>query len=103
MRIIELLVSLVKLIWELLWLLMDLLVPRFVTEWVIVQDTPDGYYPICAVSDLDEHEWHEDLLFCQMHSFAFLGMGLLPKQISQVINRAEYDRVTNTNNHGGFA
>lgn len=81
----------------------DLLIPRFITEWVVVQDTPDGYYPICAVSDLDEHEWHEGLLFCQMQSFAFLGMGLLPKQISQVINRAEYDRITNKNNHGGFA
>lgn len=95
--------KIIKMLWAFICFLADRLIPRFVTEWFVMQDTPDGYYPICAVSDLDEHEWHEDLLFCQMQSFAFLGMGYFPKQISEVVNRSEYERRTNTNNHGGFA
>lgn len=85
-----------------LWLL-DMLIPRFVTEWVVIEDTPDGFFPVCAVNDLDEYEWHEGLLFCQMRSFAFLGMGFFSKQITEVVSRAEYERRTNTINGGGFS
>lgn len=65
----------------------DVIVPRFLTEYVALQEMEDGYVIVCALHDVEEDENFDAIM--KMQTFNFFGLGLFHKSIGDIIPWSE--------------
>lgn len=62
--------------------LLDLLVPRFITEDVALEQLDDGYHPVCCMDDVRPGERFDGIV--AMRSFTWMGVAFAPRVIGEV-------------------
>jgi len=67
---------------KLLLRILDVLIPRFLDEDVVVELRDDGYHLLFPMSEVEPHEVFDGIV--TMRTFNFFGIALFPKQIGEV-------------------
>ncbi len=74
----------------------DFLIPRFITEYVVLELRDDGYHAICSSRWLQEWEFHRGLRFQKWRSFNFFGQSKYPRAVDQALLQLDsFDEVQN--------
>jgi len=74
----------------------DFLIPRFITEYVVLELRDDGYHPICSSRWLQEWEFHRGLRFQKWRSFNLFGQSKIPRVVDQgLLQLNSFDEVLN--------
>lgn len=75
------------------WL--DILVPRFIDEWVVLVDQGTHLEPLCNIDDLEEWEFSKNMRFEKCRSFNLFGKALFPKGTGEQWMLDSFDEVQN--------
>lgn len=67
--------------------IIDLVIPRFLDEYVALVEINGNYEIVCTISDLRPLEKFDVV---KMRCFNFFGRALFPKQISEIILWEDY-------------
>lgn len=62
---------------KLLSFLFEFLVPRFIEEWVMLEEKPDSYHPVCSYLDIQEGETFDAM--CKAKSITWFGFCFFPR------------------------
>lgn len=67
--------------------ILDIIIPRFLEEWVALSEQEDGYYPVCSVKDLYDGEIPDAV--AKFKLFNLFGLAI-PYSAGDAISWAEY-------------
>lgn len=71
----------------------DVMMPRFITEYVVLVEQHDGYHPLCSLDDLEVWEFHKSMAFQKWRSFNLFGQAILPKAIGETWQVDSFDEI----------
>ena len=68
--------------------LLDILIPRFLMEWVVLEETENDLVPVYSLKDLEPGELPAWVV--EMQVFNLFGIALFPKVVGEPIRYFEY-------------